>query len=292
MTMQSVQRMPVPKPQRQPFSLKRSLIYITLILGAIVVMMPFLWTLSTSLKTAQEVFTFPPRWIPDPIAWSNYPEALSSQPFGRWLLNTLLVVLVSTFGTVASCSMVAFAFARLRWPGRDICFLILLATMMLPDQVTIIPTFILFRELGWVNTFLPLIVPAFFARNAFYVFLLRQFFMTIPLELDDAARLDGASNFQVFLYMILPMSKPALAVTALMFAQFKWNEFLGPLIFLNSSDRYTIALGLRTFVGQEYGTDWHLMMAANIVFMIPLILIFFFAQKYFIQGVVITGVKG
>lgn len=292
MTMQSVQRMPVPKPQRQPFSLKRSLIYITLILGAIVVMMPFLWTLSTSLKTAQEVFTFPPRWIPDPIAWSNYPEALSSQPFGRWLLNTLLIVLVSTFGTVASCSMVAFAFARLRWPGRDICFLILLATMMLPDQVTIIPTFILFRELGWVNTFLPLIVPAFFARNAFYVFLLRQFFMTIPLELDDAARLDGASNFQVFLYMILPMSKPALAVTALMFAQFKWNEFLGPLIFLNSSDRYTIALGLRTFVGQEYGTDWHLMMAANIVFMIPLILIFFFAQKYFIQGVVITGVKG
>jgi multiple sugar transport system permease protein len=278
--------------QRQPFSVKRALIYITLMLGAIVVLMPFLWTLSTSLKTAQDVFTFPPRWIPDPIAWSNYPEALSSQPFGRWFLNTLLVVSVSTFGTVASCSMVAFAFARLRWPGRDICFLILLATMMLPDQVTIIPTFILFRELGWVNTFLPLIVPAFFARNAFYVFLLRQFFMTIPLELDDAARLDGASNFQVYLYMILPMSKPALAVTALMFAQFKWNEFLGPLIFLNSSDRYTIALGLRTFVGQEYGTDWHLMMAANIVFMIPLILIFFFAQKYFIQGVVITGVKG
>lgn len=272
--------------------LKRVGIYAALLLGAVVVVIPFAWTLSTSLKTPQEVFTFPPRWIPDPIAWSNYPEALSSQPFGRWLLNTLLVVLVSTFGTVASCSMVAFAFARLRWPGRDVAFLILLATMMLPDQVTIIPTFILFRELGWVNTFLPLIVPAFFARNAFYVFLLRQFFMTIPLDLDDAARLDGASNFQVYLYMILPMSKPALAVTALMFAQFKWNEFMGPLIFLNNSELYTVALGLRTFVGQEYGTDWHLMMAANIVFMIPLILIFFFAQKYFIQGVVITGVKG
>src|SRR5690606_1761946 len=171
-------------------------------------------------------------------------------------------------------------------------FLILLGTMMLPDQVTIIPTFILFRELGWVNTFLPLIVPAFFARNAFYVFLLRQFFMTIPLEMDDAARLDGASHFQVYLHIILPMSKPALAVAALMFAQFKWNEFLGPLIFLNRSELYTVALGLRTFVGQEYGTDWHLMMAANIVFMIPLILIFFFAQKYFIQGVVISGVKG
>jgi ABC-type glycerol-3-phosphate transport system permease component len=279
-------------PRNWGATLKRAGIYGALLLGAVVVVIPFAWTLSTSLKTPQEVFTFPPRWIPDPIAWSNYPEALSSQPFGRWLLNTLIVVLVSTFGTVASCSIVAFAFARLRWPGRDICFLILLATMMLPDQVTIIPTFILFRELGWVNTFLPLVVPAFFARNAFYVFLLRQFFMTIPLELDDAARLDGASNFQVYLYMILPMSKPALAVTALMFAQFKWNEFMGPLIFLNSSELYTIALGLRSFIGQEYGTDWHLMMAANIVFMIPLILIFFFAQKYFIQGVVITGVKG
>jgi ABC-type glycerol-3-phosphate transport system permease component len=272
--------------------LKRIGVYAALILGALVVIIPFLWTLSTSLKTPEQVYTFPPRWIPDPIAWSNYPEALSSQPFGRWFVNTLIVVGVSTFGTVASCSMVAFAFARLRWPGRDLCFVILLATMMLPDQVTIIPTFILFRELGWVNTFLPLTIPAFFARNAFYVFLLRQFFMTIPIDLDDAARLDGASNFQVYLYMILPMSKPALAVTALMFAQFKWNEFLGPLIFLNNSELYTIALGLRTFVGQEYGTEWHLMMAANIVFMIPLILIFFFAQKYFIQGVVVSGVKG
>ncbi|MFO7320707.1 MAG: carbohydrate ABC transporter permease [Chloroflexota bacterium] len=272
--------------------LKQFLIYAVLITGAVVVAIPFAWTLSTSLKTPQQVFTFPPVWIPDPIAWWNYPEALSSQPFGRWFLNSLVIVLVSTFGTVASCSMVAFAFARLRWPGRDLCFLILLGTMMLPDQVTIIPTFILFRELGWVNTFLPLIVPAFFARNAFYVFLLRQFFMTIPLEMDDAARLDGASHFQVYLHIILPMSKPALAVAALMFAQFKWNEFLGPLIFLNRSELYTVALGLRTFVGQEYGTDWHLMMAANIVFMIPLILIFFFAQKYFIQGVVISGVKG
>jgi len=293
--MQTVQPIRLPStPAVRDWSalLKRAGIYAALLLGAVVVVIPFAWTVSTSLKTPQEVFTFPPRWIPDPVAWSNYPEALSSQPFGRWLLNTLLVVLVSTFGTVASCSMVAFAFARLRWPGRDICFLILLATMMLPDQVTIIPTFILFRELGWVNTFLPLIVPAFFARNAFYVFLLRQFFMTIPLDLDDAARLDGAGSFQVYLYMILPMSKPALAVTALMFAQFKWNEFLAPLIFLNNSEMYTVALGLRSFVGQEYGTDWHLMMAANIVFMIPLILIFFFAQKYFIQGVVITGVKG
>jgi ABC-type glycerol-3-phosphate transport system permease component len=191
-----------------------------------------------------------------------------------------------------SCSVVAYSFARLRWRGRNLCFLILLATMMLPDQVTLIPTFVIFREFGWVNTFAPLVVPAFFARNAFYVFLLRQFFMTIPLELDDAARLDGASHFGIYWHIILPLSKPALAVTALMFAQFKWKEFLAPLIYLNNSEMYTVAIGLRTFITADYGTEWQLAMAANIVFMVPLILVFFFAQKYFIQGVVITGVKG
>lgn len=271
---------------------KRIAIYVALILGGVIVAAPFVWTLSTSLKTPQEVSSFPPNLIPNPIAWSNYPEALSSQPFGRWFLNTVLVVAVSTFATVMSCSVVAYSFARLRWPGRNILFLVLLATMMLPDQVTLIPTFIIFRQLGWVNTFAPLVIPAFFARNAFYVFLLRQFFMTIPLELDDAARLDGAGHFGIYWHIILPLSKPALAVTALMFAQFKWKEFLAPLIYLNNSDMYTVAIGLRTFINAEYGTEWQLAMAANIVFMVPLILVFFFAQKYFIQGVVITGVKG
>jgi multiple sugar transport system permease protein len=272
--------------------LRRFLIYATLVLGAVVVLIPFLWTLSTSLKEPEQIFTYPPQWIPDPVAWSNYPEALASQPFGRWFANTLLVVGVATLGTVLSCSLVAFAFARLRWPGRNLLFVVLLATMMLPEQVTLIPTFILFRQLDWVNTILPLTVPAFFARSAFYVFLLRQFFMTIPSELDEAARIDGASNLQIYWHVILPMSKPALAVTAIMFAQFKWKEFLAPLIYLNSSEKYTIALGLRTFLGQEYGTDWQLTMAANVVFMLPLILVFFFLQKYFIQGIVVTGVKG
>ena len=191
-----------------------------------------------------------------------------------------------------SCSVVAFSFARLHWPGRNLLFLVLLATMMLPEQVTLIPTFVLFRQLGWVNTILPLVVPAFFARNAFYVFLLRQFFMTIPLELDDAARLDGAGHFGIYWHIALPLSKPALAVSALMFAQFKWKEFLAPLIYLNDSDMYTVAIGLRTFINNDYGTEWQLAMAANVVFMLPLILVFFFAQKYFIQGVVISGVKG
>ncbi|QPC81314.1 carbohydrate ABC transporter permease [Phototrophicus methaneseepsis] len=272
--------------------IKRGLIYAVLIFGALIVFIPFAWTLSTALKAQDDVFAFPPQWIPDPIVWSNFSEAVTTRPFGRWFLNTLFVVGVSTFGTVVSASIVAFAFARLRWPGRNVLFLILLATMMLPEQVTLIPTFILFRELGWLNTFLPLIVPGFFARNAFYVFLLRQFYMTIPFDLDEAARIDGASHFQIYLYIILPMSKPALAIAAIMFAQFKWKEFLAPLIYLNNSDMFTVSLGLRTFIGETWGTEWNLMMAANIIFMIPLILVFFFAQKYFIQGVVITGVKG
>jgi ABC-type glycerol-3-phosphate transport system permease component len=272
--------------------LKRWSIYLVLIAGAVIVFIPFAWTLSTALKASEDIAVFPPQWIPDPVVWSNFIDAVTIRPFGRWFLNTLFVVGVSTTATIASASMVAFSFARLRWPGRNILFLVLLATMMLPDQVTLIPTFILFRELGWLNTFMPLIAPSFFARNAFYVFLLRQFFMTIPLDLDDAARMDGANHFQIYLHIILPMSKPALAVAAIMFAQFKWKEFLAPLIYLNNQDLFTVSLGLRTFIGETWGTEWNLMMAANIIFMIPLILIFFFAQKYFIQGVVITGVKG
>ena len=272
--------------------LKQAAIYLALVAGAVIVFIPFAWTLSTALKAPDRLAEFPPRWIPDPIVWGNFVEAVTIKPFGRWFLNTLFVVGVATTGTVMSASLVAFSFARLRWPGRNALFLVLLATMMLPDQVTLIPTFVLFRHLGWVNTFLPLIAPPFFARNAFFVFLLRQFFMTIPLDLDDAARMDGASYFQIYRHIILPMSKAALAVAAIMFSQFKWKEFLAPLIYLNNQEMFTVSLGLRTFIGESWGTEWHLMMAANIIFMIPLIFIFFFAQKYFIQGVVITGVKG
>ncbi|MCY3718578.1 MAG: carbohydrate ABC transporter permease [Anaerolineaceae bacterium] len=277
---------------RWPEQAKRLSIYLVLLAGAIIVFIPFAWTLSTALKAPDRLAEFPPRWIPDPVVWGNFPEAVTIKPFGRWFLNTLFVVGVATTGTIMSASLVAFSFARLRWPGRNLLFLVLLATMMLPDQVTLIPTFVLFRHLGWVNTYLPLVAPPFFARNAFFVFLLRQFFMTIPLDLDDAARMDGASYFQIYLRIMLPMSKPALAVAAIMFSQFKWKEFLAPLIYLNKQEMFTVSLGLRTFIGESWGTEWHLMMAANIIFMIPLILIFFFAQKYFIQGVVITGVKG
>jgi ABC-type glycerol-3-phosphate transport system permease component len=273
-------------------AVKKIMVYLVLAAGAIIVAIPFVWSLSTSLKIPSQISTFPPQWIPEPVAWWNYVDALNAYPFGRWFMNTFVVVLTSTFGTIFSASMVAFSFARLRWPGRDVFFLLLLTTMMLPSQVTLIPTYILFKEIGWVNTFYPLVVPAFFARNAFYIFLLRQFFMTIPLDLDDAARLDGAGHWQVYWHLMLPMSKPALAVAAIMFAQFKWKEFLAPLIFLHDSKMYTVALGLRAFISQTWGIEWNYLMAANIVFMLPLVIIFFFAQRYFIQGVVITGLKG
>ena len=290
---EGVARLPLRRSRTQwEGQLKRAAIYLALVAGAVIVFIPFAWTLSTALKAPDRLAEFPPRWIPDPIVWGNFVEAVTIKPFGRWFLNTLFVVGMATTGTVVSASLVAFSFARLRWPGRNALFLVLLATMMLPDQVTLIPTFVLFRQLGWVNTFLPLIAPPFFARNAFFVFLLRQFFMTIPLDLDDAARMDGASYFQIYRHIILPMSKAALAVAAIMFSQFKWKEFLAPLIYLNNQEMFTVSLGLRTFIGESWGTEWHLMMAANIIFMIPLIFIFFFAQKYFIQGVVITGVKG
>lgn len=272
--------------------IQKLIVYAILIAGALIVLFPFLWTFSTSLKTPDQVYQIPPKLIPQPAAPENYDRVLNERPFGRWMLNSFFVVAVSTAGTLLSCSMTAFAFSRLRWPLRDKLFLLLLATMMLPDQVTLIPTFIIFKHLGWVNTYFPITLPAWFARNAFYVFLLRQFFMTIPLDLDDAARMDGAGHFQVYWRIILPMSKPALGVAALMFAQFKWREFLAPLIYLNRSESYTAAIGLRTFMDETHGTDWELMMAANILFMIPVVIVFFFTQRYMIQGVVITGVKG
>ena len=282
----------VAKNRNRSERIQKLSVYAILIAGAVIVLFPFLWTFSTSLKTPDQVYQIPPKLIPEPAAPENYDRVLNERPFGRWMLNSFFVVAVSTVGTLLSCSMTAFAFSRLRWPLRDKLFLVLLATMMLPDQVTLIPTFIIFKHLGWVNTYFPITLPAWFARNAFYVFLLRQFFMTIPLDLDDAARMDGAGHFQVYWRIILPMSKPALGVAALMFAQFKWREFLAPLIYLNRSESYTAAIGLRTFMDETHGTDWELMMAANILFMIPVVVVFFFTQRYMIQGVVITGVKG
>ncbi|MBI2940177.1 MAG: carbohydrate ABC transporter permease [Chloroflexi bacterium] len=246
--------------------------------------------ISTSLKTPASVFNFPPQWIPEPVMWDNYHTALVKiMPFGLYYINTTIITAASIVGKVLSRAVVAFAFARLRWWGRDVVFILMLSTMMLPPQVTLIPQFIIFRSFGWIDTFWPLIVPAFFG-GAFYTFLLRQFFLTIPLEMDDAARIDGASNLQIFARIILPLSKPALAAVAIFTFTATWNEFLTPLIYLHSKQKLTVALALSAFRG-EYSTSWHLLMAASLVAMLPPLLVFFFAQKYFIQGVVFTGVK-
>ncbi|MCC9076035.1 carbohydrate ABC transporter permease [Litorilinea aerophila] len=267
-----------------------SLIYFLLVLGAVVVLTPLAWMISTSLKEEGQVFLFPPRLIPDPVVWRNYPEALTVLPFKIYFQNSAIVSLSAIVGAVLSSSLVAFSFARLRWQGRDWMFLLVLATMMLPGQVTIIPQFLIFRSLGWLDTLLPLIVP-YWGAGAFFVFLLRQFFMTIPGELDDAALIDGCSHLGIYWRIILPLSKPALAAVAIFTFQWSWNDFFHALVFLSSRENWTVALGLAAY-RNTFGTTWNLLMAASVASILPLVLVFFFAQRYFIQGVVFTGLKG
>jgi multiple sugar transport system permease protein len=224
------------------------------------------------------------------LHWENYPEAFTQVPFDRYLMNTLLVTFISMLGMLLSCSLVAYGFSRFRAPGLNILFLILLSTIMLPQQVTLIPIYVFFQKIGWIDTLLPLIVPAFFA-NAYDVFLLRQFFMTVPLELDDAAKIDGANPFQTYLHIMLPQARPALVAVAIFHFLWAWNDFYEPLIFLHSRENWTVAVGLQTF-NALYSVNTHLIMAASVVMVLPPIILFFLAQKIFTQGVVISGVKG
>lgn len=268
----------------------RILAYAMLFLGASIVMIPFAWLLSTSLKDASKIFLDPPQWIPDPVRWDNYKQAFSVMPFPRYLLNTCKITFSCLVLQVLSCSIVAFGFARMRFPGRNLLFMMVLATMMLPAQVTMIPVFKIWAKLGFYDTFVPLILPSAFG-SAFFIFLLRQYFMTIPIEMDEAARIDGANTFQVWWKVLLPQVKPALAAVAVLSFMTHWNDFMGPLIYTTNPNNRTLALALWSFQGQ-YATDWHLLMAASTVVMLPLLILFFSAQKYFIQGVVISGVKG
>lgn len=270
--------------------LRKVLGYSLAVIVAILFLLPLFWMISSSLKPDYQVLEFPPRWLPDPIRWANYPEALTYVPFGRYSLNTLFIAAMTILGHVLSCSVVAYAFARLRAPGKDVLFLILLATMMLPYPVTMIPIYIGFKTLGWVNSFLPLIVPAFFG-SPFYIFLLRQFFLTLPPELEDAARVDGANTVQTLWHVILPLSKPALATVAIFTFQASWNDFLGPLIYLHDQSKYTVSLGLN-FFRSSYDIRWAYLMAASLVTMLPVILVFFLAQRSFIEGITLTGTKG
>jgi multiple sugar transport system permease protein len=258
---------------------------------AIVLTTPFAWLVRSSLMDAGQIFEFPPAWIPRPFVWSNYPDALTAVPFGKYLLNTLTILIPSVIGTVASTTLAAYSFSRLTWPGRDLVFGLLLLTFMLPFVATLIPAFLLWTSLHLVNTNWPLVLPHWFGSDVFFIFLLRQFFLTIPRELDEAAILDGANPLQVLWHIILPLSRPALATVAILSGLAAWNDFLDPLVYLNDSDKYTLALGLSEFMGL-YSSQWHLLMAAATVIVIPVAVLFFFAQRYFVEGVSLTGSKG
>lgn len=266
--------------------------YAALLVLAGLSILPFLWMVSTSLKDPGSVFLFPPRWIPDPVVWSNYYEALTFLPFARYFANTAFITVANIVGTLVSASLAAYAFARLRAPLKSLIFLMILSPMFLPGQVTMIPLFILYRHLNWIDTYNPLIVPAFFGGGRLNIFLLRQFFTTIPLELDHAARIDGCGEAGILWRIVLPLSKPALATVTIFSFMGHWNDFLAPLIYINSSAKLTVSVALSRFRG-EYGTTaWHLLMAASIVAVLPCILIFFFAQEYFVRGIQMTGMKG
>jgi multiple sugar transport system permease protein len=339
------------KGQKFTKAFGKGLSLILLFLGSVVVIMPLVWMLSTSLKTDDSASTFPPQWIPrDPrsvqidgrtcfiysipvdgqmrelalykktgkeglfinpanpseqytltvgdgsrvldvrLHWENYPKAMTMVPFIRYIWNTLLIVITTTIGVLISCTLVAYGFARFRAPWIDVLFLILLSTIMLPTQVTLIPQFVFFQKIGWYNTFLPLIIPSFFA-NAWDVFLLRQFFMTIPLEMDDAAKIDGAGPFGTLWYIILPQSWPAIATISIFHFLWAWNDFFGPLIYLQDKTKWTVAIGLQSFQAM-YSRQVSSMMAAATVTMLPCLILFFVAQRLFIQGVVVSGIKG
>ncbi len=264
--------------------------YLALSALSLLFMLPFAWLVSTALKPDAQIMKYPPDWIPQPMTFEHFQKGLLSVPFGFYLLNTLGIAITVIGGTLLSCSLVAYSFSILRWPGRNVLFFIMLATMMLPGQVTMIPIFLIFRKLGWINTFLPLIAPAFLG-NAFFIFLLRQFFLTIPRELVDAARIDGCSEFRLWWQIVLPLSKPALATVGLFTFIGAWNDFLNPLIYLIDQNKYTLSLGLAMFRGQ-YGNQFGELMAVSTLMTAPVIVLFFFTQKTFIQGIKTSGLKG
>ena len=278
------------RPRR---SLGRWLLYAVLLVGAVPTMLPFVWLLRSALMNDNQIFIAPPEWMPSPVEWANFTGALTAQPFARYFLNTMIIEVLTVVGTVLTCSVAAFSFARLRWRGRNIVFAMLLSSVMLPYAVTLIPTFVMWRSLGGLDTFAPLTVPAFFGGaggGVFSIFLLRQFFLTIPFELDEAAYIDGASPWKVFWTIIMPLSKPALVVVTIFTFIGTWNDFLDPLLYLSSEENYTLALGLASFQS-VYTAQWGYLMAASAAVIAPIIALFFFLQRYFIEGVTLTGIK-
>jgi len=268
---------------------RNTLLYAVLSALGVLFMLPLLWMLSTSIKPDSLIFVFPPVWVPRDPDWGHYPAAVAHVNFGVLLRNSVVITCGNIALSLVSCSLVAYAFARLRWPGRDAFFVVMLSTMMLPPEVTLVPIYIAFRQLGLINTLWPLIIPAAFG-SPFLIFLLRQFFLSIPAELSDAAKIDGANELRTLVSIVLPLSKPALMTVAIFQFTWRWNDFLLPLIYLTRNDLKTLALGLQMFVA-DYGTDWGPLMAISVMVLLPVLVLFFVAQEYFIEGVTLTGLN-
>jgi multiple sugar transport system permease protein len=276
-------------PQRK--KIQTFLVYLFLIIASAATVLPLLWMISTSLKSGDIIFQIPPKWLPDSFHLENYHRAVTDIPFFLYLKNTVIITVFRVFAEVFISALVAYGFARFHFPGKNIWFMLLLSTIMLPGEITMIPLFIMFDKLGWINTFKPLIVPAFFGGQAVFVFLLRQFFLTIPRELEEAALIDGATRFQIFYKIFLPLSKPALITIGLFSFQGSWNDLLGPLMYLNDSNKFTLQLGLAMFNGMTR-VEWGPLMAASLLVLLPTLLLFFAMQKYFVEGISVTGIKG
>jgi len=270
---------------------KNILVYLILGLLSITFVLPFVWMLRSSLMELQQIFIMPPEWIPNPVKFENYIHALTIVPFAVYFKNTIVILVLGMIGTLVTSTLCAYSFARLRWRGRDFWFKVILTSMMLPSAVTLIPQFLGWNALGLVGSFAPLIIPAFFGGGAFNIFLLRQFYMSIPLELDEAAIVDGASFFKIYTSIILPLSRSAIIVIAIFSFMFYWNDFMGPLIYLTNEADYTLALGLQMFQG-AYNTRWEELMAASTAVILPCIIIFLVGQKYFLEGITMSGLKG
>lgn len=278
--------------KKQKRLIKNTILHIVLILASFGFVFPFLWMLFTALKTPQELLLGFSQFFPKVPQWKNFVDAVTMIPFLLYLKNSLMITFLVVLGTLFSTTTTAYAFAKLNWKGRDKWFMVMLGTMMIPIQVILIPTYIMYNYIGWLNTRLPLIIPAFFGGGAaFYIFLLRQFFKGIPKELSESAVIDGANHFQILTKIMIPLSKPALLTVALFTFMATWNDYFGPLIFLSNPEHWTLAIGLRAFQ-TRFGGRYDLMMAASILIMLPTLLIFFFAQKSFIEGITFTGIKG
>ena len=290
------------KPRHIREGISQSVLLLLLALFAIPFFFPLIWLVSTAFKSATEIYINPPIWIPQPLQWQNFSDAWNVAPFGRFLVNSMITTFIPMAGEIFISAMVAYSFARVKWPFRDKIFSLCLATMILPGIITFIPTFVMFSKVGWINTFLPLVVPSFFG-SAFYIFLLRQFMMTLPEGLEEAARIDGATTFQTFLQIILPLLKPALATVAIFAFMGHWTDFFGPMIYLQKGNLKTLMLGLASFESMMSGTGGgaiggafvtsklHLLMAMTLLVDLPCILLFVLFQRYFIRDVVMSGFK-